>query len=121
MSGYIPDGYTIDGVIHADPGLYEEVAFSYRPMVSHERRTAYNGMRKDALDNPVEAESIAARAMADHLVEWDLMNGEGKVPIDRDHLLRLQPNLSAKLFRIIAGVIPPDYPEDTDEETDLKN
>ena len=112
---YIHDGYTINGYIAAEPRLYPAIRFVYRAMLNQNRSVIYRQIEQTA--DARKGESIAAAAIKSQLVSWDVVDHESKcIPIEVPHILRLQPILFQRLFRVITGSSPSD--EDPDEQAD---
>jgi hypothetical protein len=96
---YIPDGYTEDGFIAAEPGIHPAVNFTYRPMLHEEVvQVDVEAARKSGSNLP------AARALAEKLVEWDIVDHKGKpLTIGFEVLSKLRGKLFLKLWAIVAG------------------
>lgn len=100
MSGYIPDGYTRRGFLRGIPRLYEDLRFTYRPILLAERSELNS---KLALADPKQIEKLAAEAAARHLVSWDLAHDGSVLSITAATLLRLQPSLFDRLYSVLHG------------------
>jgi hypothetical protein len=100
---YFHDGYTQEGFIAAVPRLHGELRFSYRPALVEERSQLSDlaaRMKSHLYDRQV------AHFVAGKLVSWDLADPAGaEVGIAAESLLRLHPELFAKLQRIVLGCI----------------
>ena len=98
---YIHDGYTQDGYIAAVPRLHGALRFAYRPTLVEERSQLVDvasRLRAQLYDRHLAA------FVADKLISWDLSDGSGvDVPVAAESILRLQPELFAKLHRIVLG------------------
>lgn len=108
----IDDGYTIAGKIDRYPGIYPELRFTYRPVLS-ERRNRY---LRDAQD----VEKIVrhrADLISEHVVSWDIRDASGnELPKKYDTVRKLQPLLLDRMIEIIMG-----YSSNGEEATDEKN
>lgn len=111
--GYIPDGYTLAGYIKGEDRLYPALRFQYRPMLVQDRSVIMRHMSK-VLEDPDEMELVGAKAIAARLVSWDLKNVGKILPRTTDVILRMQPELEGKLFRIICGQLPSDIDPELD-------
>lgn len=100
--GYIHDGYTLPGYIAAAPRLHPSLQFTFRPILSQNRAVIFRQIA--SANDPRREESLAAQAVKAQLVEWDLKDHKGEiVPIDVPAILRVQPRLMNRLFRIVMG------------------
>ena len=100
--GYIHDGYTMAGYIAAAPRLYPALRFTFRPILSQNRAVVFRQIA--SANDPRREESLAAQAVKAQLVDWDLQDHKGEVvPIDVPSILRMQPRLMNRLFRIVMG------------------
>lgn len=105
--GYIHDGYTLHGYVAAMPRLYPELRFTYRPVLSQNRAVIFRQIA--SMDDPRREESIAAQAIKAQLIDWDLKNHKGEaVAVETAEILRVQPRLMNRLFRIVMGDEPSD-------------
>jgi hypothetical protein len=101
-SAFIDDGYTLDGYIAENPGLYPAVEFQYRPMTRRETAVLEGDIMRTR--DAEAGETEAAKVVARKLVSWNLVDRAGKpVPISADNLLRLQPVLGGTLLEIVRG------------------
>jgi hypothetical protein len=100
--GYIHDGYTMSGYITAAPRLYPALRFTFRPVLSQNRAVIFRQIA--GAGDPRREESLAAQAIKAQLVDWDLKNHQGQpVAIEVSSILRVQPRLMNRLFRIVMG------------------
>jgi hypothetical protein len=101
IANYFCDGYTQPGFIAAAPRLHGELRFTFRPALVEERSQlvdAAGRLKSDAYDRQ------AAAFLAQKLVAWELVDGEGRgVAVSAAALLRLHPELFVKLHRIVLG------------------
>lgn len=122
MKLFIDDGYNVPGYVKAEPGLYPELRFVYRPCL-HEERTQYWDWesRHEALQleadraaavgdraprfklDPLAKTVKRAELLAAHLVSW-----QAPAPLNAAWVRKLHPNLLDRAFRIVLGVDPPD-------------
>lgn len=116
--GYIHDGYTMSGFIAAVPRLYPALRFSYRPVLSQNRAVIFRQIA--SANDPRREESLAAQAIKSQLVGWDLKDQKDEpVAIEVSNILRMQPRLMNRLFRIVMGDEPGDEdPALADEQRD---
>ena len=107
MLDYIPnDGYTEDGYIEAEPGMYGELRFSYRPFLVEEQAKLLASNKKLASD---EYERYSASEMAKKIVSWTLLDkAKNIVPVSAANILRLKPKLKARLENIVCSFTPSD-------------
>ncbi|ANS03308.1 hypothetical protein [uncultured Mediterranean phage uvDeep-CGR2-KM19-C37] len=112
---YIHDGYTLKGYIAATPRLHPALRFDYRPMLTQNRSVIYRQIEQT--QDARKEESIAAATVRSQLVSWDMVDHEGtSVPLEVPHILRSQPMLFQRLFRIVTGSSPSD--EDPESHAD---
>lgn len=105
--GYIHDGYTVPGYIQGVPRLYPSLRFEYRPMLTQARTVVYRKIQ--TLNDPNKEEEIAAKAIKAQVANWDLKDEkEVGVPLEIEHILRVQPTLFRRIFEIVAGSAAPD-------------
>jgi hypothetical protein len=108
MRGHIlsvEDGYTEAAYVAAVPGLYDELRFTYRPLLHVERDAVSDQSGKSAQN----FESVLVAVMQSKLKTWDAMDGKGNpMPINAATIKRLQPALFDKVYTIIAGRVPSD-------------
>jgi hypothetical protein len=119
---YIPDGYTEDGFIAAEPGIHPAVHFSYRPMLHEEVvQVDVEAARKNGSNQP------AARALAEKIVQWDITDPKGQpLAVGFEVLTKLRGKLFLKLWAIVAGFRASDDAPASETgqaklEADLKN
>lgn len=104
---FIHDGCTCNGYLEAAPGLYPAARLSYRPILLQGRAVIYDMIAKAS---PAKGEDIAAHAIAEQVISWDIRDHQGKeVEITVDNALRLQPMLSARIFKMITGDLGGDH------------
>lgn len=107
----IDDGYTEAGYIAEVPGLYDELRFTYRPLLHLERDAVSDQSGKSAKD----FEAVLVAVMQSKLKAWEALDGKGSpMPINSATIKRLQPALFDKLYAIIAGRIPSDVDPKTE-------
>ena len=98
---YFYDGYTRDGFVQAAPLVHGELRFRYRPALVEERSQLVDSAaiaKSDAYDRQ------AAAFMAQKIVAWSLVEQHGReVHVSAAALLRLQPELFVKVYRVIMG------------------
>ena len=124
-TGFIPDGYTAEGFC-AETDFYPAVHFQYRPCVGTEHY-GFNAQQVALFKSEKPKDSEQARKniatlLAKHLVSWDLLSPDGNpVEISLANLLRVEPNLSAKLYGIVMGYEPNDDEKPDEKKADLGN
>ncbi len=100
-ANYFHDGYTQSGFIAAVPLVHGALRFTYRPALLEERSQlsdAARQLRSHLYDRH------AAAFTAHKIVDWDLADCRGRaVPVSAEALLRLQPDLFARLHKIVTG------------------
>lgn len=107
--GFIHDGYSLSGFICEVPRLHPALRFKYRAILAQNRAIIFREMDKVLETDPRRAETISAEAMRAQLIEWDLKDKDGKpVEITTSNMLRVQPALGVRLFRILMGREAPD-------------
>lgn len=111
MQNIIDDGYTQEGYISPENGLYDSLEFTYRPMTSGQRDEVDSIVMSGR--NPKEGSRKVAQAIAFHVKTWS-----EKSPITVDVASRLRPSLSDKLYSIVSGRRPSDAKPDTGPESD---
>lgn len=100
-TGYIDDGYTVDGYIAGVERLHPPCRFKYRQMLVKDRGKYLQQMAEGTGES---AEILGAKICAKHLQQWDIKDRAGRtVPISPDACLRVQPQLAKKIFSIIIG------------------
>lgn len=114
ITGWIHDGYTRIAFIAKDPsGLYPDVSITYRPMLVQDQAVIFHEMEKA---DPRRRQSIAADAIRQRIVTWDLKGIEhGKT----EDILKIQPRLFNRMFDIIMGYEGGD--PNPDEDIELSN
>ena len=104
---YIHDGYTREAYIQPHPRLYPALRFTYRPVLAQDRAVIYRHIERT--NDPRKEETIAAEFMRRQLLDWDVTNAGGEaVALEVTNILRLQPRLLTRLFRIVMGDESPD-------------
>lgn len=107
LSAYIHDGYTVAGYIQEAPRLYPAVRFTYRPVLAQNRAVVFREIQR--ANDPRKEETIAAEAVKAQVQEWDIIDHEGRaVGIAASNILRLQPQLFSRMFRMVMGDAAPD-------------
>ncbi|MGQ0637321.1 MAG: hypothetical protein ACT4QC_22160 [Planctomycetaceae bacterium] len=118
---YIPDGYTRAAKV-AGCEFHPPLVFEFRPMLSVDRATFRHRVARlapEGLAGVIAAEHIAAGELAARLTAWTLTDHEGAlVPISREHVLRVELHLLAKVAEIVLGLAPG---ADEREAADEKN
>lgn len=105
--GIIPDGYTVHGYIAEVPRLYPALRFTYRPVLTQHRAIIFREIAK--ANDPNKEETIAAQAIARSVTGWDMKDAKGEsVSLSTSSILRVQPKLLGRLFRIAMGDEAPD-------------
>ncbi len=107
VSGYIYDGYTQEAFITGKERKYPDVTFTYRPTLTQNRSTVTVEIQKA---DPRRSEEIAAELVARQVISWDLrakLHADDidpqPVPIEAAHILRLHPELGARMYFIVTG------------------
>jgi hypothetical protein len=116
-SGYIDDGYTWRGYVAGVPRLHPPLRFTFRQCTAQDA-AVISGKINRAED--ADTEKIASAVIRRQVIEWDLKRKTDKgmepVPLEVDHINRVQSSLKNTLFKIVMGVFPsdpdPDFPED---------
>jgi hypothetical protein len=112
-TAYIDDGYTLDAVVAAAPGVHPEVRLAYRPC-THDQRNRYLKASAD----PDKRAAAAAELVAKHVQSWDLKKRDGAdVPVAKESALRVQPLLLDKVVDLLCGYAG----SAEEEEADRKN
>ena len=110
-TGFIEDGYTLDGFVKELPGIYGAVRFKYRPLTVEQRvRLFENWASLPALDQI----SRTTGALAKQIVQWDMKDAKGR-PIactEPRSFRRLSPPLHERLLDIVCGINAPDSDPD---------
>ena len=116
-SVFIDDGYTIDAVLEKTK-FYPEVKVKYRPIGNVEVSKVL-GIIASYKNDPEKAERMAARYMAQRVVEWDATNHKGEpVEPSEQNMCRLEPHFAADLFKLL---FTNDPDKTSDEAADAKN
>jgi len=107
----IQDGYTLRGYIAGKPGVYDPLSFLYRPVLPL-AKSKYRGKLQLVLadaaipddQKEVEAEKLNIRMTAEHVVEWNLRDHEGRpVPVGPEAIERHFPARRwDRLFQIVS-------------------
>lgn len=100
LCAFIDDGYTEDGYIVEEPGLYPAVRFRFRPMLA----TEYGAMLVTLVTNQFpKIRKDMAEAVSQRVKEWDVVDRHNQpVLISTANLLKIKDPLLAKLFRIVS-------------------
>jgi len=101
MPGFIGDGYEERAYLRGVPKLYDDVRFTFRPMLA-EARADYvdRGSRLRAR----EQTKRSAEMIEHHVLEWDIRDDKDRlVPLTAENILRLHPNLFNRLLWVITG------------------
>ena len=106
-SGYLFDGYETDAHIVEKPGIYPAVTFRFKPVLAQNLAVV---LKLIGQADPRKGEEIAAELVERQVVSWDLAarlradeTDPQPVPIRAEHILRLHPYLSTRIFRIVTG------------------
>lgn len=128
-ASYIDDGYTLTATIPAHSTRKRVKAFSmtYRPMLTTQRNVLFNGTRRAAelADFALmsEWEGRVVKALAEHVVSWELKDRKGEcVKPSEDALRRLDPEQFEHVYNFIGNyAVPPEEGEDSQAAADAKN
>jgi len=105
-TGYIDDGYTIEERLE-ETATYPEVHFEFRPPIGRELQKityAIQRLRSEGEKSIDKYEEELCQTLVDHVQSWDLCDRNGEVvPIDLDHVLRLDPYLVGDMFARIVN------------------
>lgn len=113
---FIDDGYTEAGLIQAEPGRHGELRFEFRPACGEPRSKLVA-----AVGNQIEFDKLAVELLPKFLSSWSLKDSSGQsVPINRESLWKVRPNLRAKIVDVVFDFARNDA-RGSDVETDLKN
>ena len=107
-NNWIPDdGYTEAAYVRESPGLYGTFRFSYRPLLVELRSEINAGFK--AL-SAADCERKAAEVIAAQVKTWDLVHPRTGQPVEitAANVLRLRPELFARVWGIVQGVDPTD-------------
>lgn len=111
MLSWIPDEHYLEsGYVAPAKGLYDELRFTYRPLLVTERAKVANqaSLLKDGA-----YEKWIASVLARKLRSWTLSAADGSsVSVSEENLLRLKPDLFLRVTSIVCGFSP----SDTDPE-----
>jgi hypothetical protein len=99
---FVPDdGYTEPGYLTAVPGKTVEMRFTFRPMLSEEKRALLEAVEK--MKPTAEVIKIASE-LAERIKSWDLADGKQNIlPITVAAVRRLKPSIFWSLWRIVSG------------------
>lgn len=119
-SNYIADGYNCPAFIKGVPLLYEDLRFTFRPMLADKRAAlvaSFENLKADA------AERKAMDAVAGHIANWDLTNAKGEVvAVSGAACCRLPYMLWRRVYHIVLGNeasdVDPTWPDETKREAD---
>jgi hypothetical protein len=111
--GFIDDGYTKTGYIKAEPGLYPELRFKYRPLTREETTALYENWNQIQASDQL---SRISKSLAKHLVSWDLKDPAGRIPNCKD--AATYRRLSPPLFNRLTDITDQSKPSDPDPEAD---
>ena len=117
LSVIADDGYTEPGYIEARRGLYEELRFTFRPLLVTEQNQWSKGAGNM---QPAAWDRQCAGLMAGRLKSWTLTTAKGEpLPVSAANILRLKPSLYSRLYGILLGTEPSDIdPEWSEEKKD---
>lgn len=107
MAFLIRDGFTLEGLVPARPGLHGEVRFSYRPAIP-ERVGEY--LKADASTAPKELANHV-KLLLEHLVSWDVEENGQPVPLDAAALRRVPHGALQVLLNHVTGYTATDWGE----------
>lgn len=98
----IEDGFTQEFAIPEVPGVSAAVSGVYRPMTTREIKRV---LHANADSNPDVGDIHSCKAIAEHVVSWNLVNSKGEpLPITVDTVAKIQPpDLQAALLEVVAG------------------
>ncbi len=106
---FIDDGYTIDAKLE-ETDWYPKVQFTYRPMLQADRLQLFQQIQHVSRqdngngESVKEGELIAAKAMEEYLIRWDVVDRDGRtVEINAANYLQLEAHLSGDLFNVVTG------------------
>lgn len=106
LTGFLEDGYTIDGYIDAMPLMYPDVRFTFRPMLEEEINRFSEAYGAKPLD---KYSGAVADALAERVKSWSIQNSKGSVvDISSANMKRLHPVLFKRLMGIVWGSAPSD-------------
>lgn len=96
----INDGYTRTSRINRIPGIHPEINFEFRPMglvLRDELRMQVARL------SPEKFHPILARALAKHILSWDMTDKGQPLKIDEAAIIKLQPSIHDRLYAIVTG------------------
>lgn len=106
----IDDGLTLEGYIAPIPRLHGAVRFKYRIFMQRQRANLLHQIAKSTAE---EAEGLAAMAVENKILEWDVKQSDGKpAPITENNVLKLHPRIGNRLYRIVMADEAPDAPDE---------
>lgn len=112
--GYIDDGYTLDGFIKEEAGLYPAVRFKFRPLTADEQIRNFSDWHKIA---PSERSERSSQMVASKVVSWDLKDSKGAtVAIKAVNCKRLKYELSDRIVTILCDSRLSDHDEPNGNE-----
>ncbi len=102
---YIRDGYTEDGFIRAQRGIFDkDLRFLFRPMTKLEQQKLVHEVSQTRKDDIARQLKLQAMAVSRKLVEWDYTQPDGKpIPISHEAILEMKPSLVDALCAIVCG------------------
>lgn len=86
LSPFIGDGYDRTATIGEIEGLWSKVRIRYRPAAAHEVSNTYKQAEINPTDAPIK---YHAKLMAEKIINWDIRNGNHKVPVTAENIERL--------------------------------
>jgi len=104
ISNRITSATSRAGYIKAEDGLYNEMRFTYRPVPVRNRQALLEQL-KQPQDVYVD---LCCALLAEHVTEWDIDEGGNKVPINKQTVSEIVPELWWKLYRIVMGTVASD-------------
>lgn len=111
---HIDDGYTMEIGIDEVPGIHQSLHGQYRPMTPREVKNMLAAQERAMKATPPagktkeDMETLAANeAIAKHIVNWTLVDREGKsIQINAEAIDRIYPtSLQNKLIRKVMGLV----------------
>lgn len=101
LSAFIDDGYNRDGVIKAEPRVWPQINFTYRPMTSSE--SVEHQVKAKNLDD-VAWHKLLCQSLAGKLVSWDVKTRKGEsVAISPENIQSLLQPVVLRLWQIVRG------------------
>ncbi len=113
---YITDGYTEKAFIKGIPGMYENVHFEYRTMLSDKIRAVTHSW---ALLSAAEQTRRINSVILKQVISWDIEHEGEVLPVEQKVLSRLRHNLMDRIFNIVAQFEAGDIETVESEELDL--